>query len=178
MINSVDRNELGQGEPIEKFTLFTLGLTLAKKEYLGDIYSLREDNKETVTQQLVLVSILGLIGIIVLLVMAYYLARRIIRPIAEISGMIYNLMTSDEVTRDEPHYSLEINTIYATIKEAKTTLNFANNGFLKVNDTEALLDFAEAYTLFKKANNRFAMVTCMNNIGVIHFREKRYDLAA
>lgn len=44
-------------------------------------------------------------------------------------------MTSDEVTRDEPHYSLEINTIYEAIKEAKTTLNFANNGFLKVNDT-------------------------------------------
>lgn len=87
-------------------------------------------------------------------------------------------MTSDEVTRDEPSYSYEINTIYKTIKEAKTTLNFANNGFLKVNDTEALLDFAEAYTLFKKANNRFAMVTCMNNIGVIHFREGRYDLAA
>ena len=66
-------------------------------------------------------------------------------------------MTSDEVTRDEPQASLEINTIYAAIREAKTTLNFANNGFLKMNDTEALLDFAEAYTLFKKAKNRFFM---------------------
>ncbi len=69
-------------------------------------------------------------------------------------------------------------TIYSAILDAQTTINFANNGFLKVNDTEALLDFAEAYTIFKKVENKPAMLVCMNNIGVIHFKERRYEDAA
>ena len=51
-------------------------------------------------------------------------------------------MVSSEINKEIPKASKEVQTIYEAILDAQTTLNFANNGFLKVNDTEALLDFA------------------------------------
>lgn len=68
--------------------------------------------------------------------------------------------------------------LYDAIFEMKTTINVTNQAFNTDNESVALLDYAKAYTVFEQVKNLRYMGIIMNNIGVLHFRSKRYAMAA
>ncbi|MDR3547475.1 MAG: tetratricopeptide repeat protein [Candidatus Pacebacteria bacterium] len=110
------------------------------------------------------------------------LANVVVNPIAELNKKL-NLLNRHfevELSLDSAYKNApaDIHALYDSFSNLSMTFNFASNALSqKNNETLALLNYADSYQMFKGKNEK-AMGICMNNIGNIHYRAKRYDEAA
>jgi hypothetical protein len=109
------------------------------------------------------------------------IADNIIDPIIDLNNKIKLMRNQKDmnIVLDEKYKnaSIEIKTLYESFDNLTTTIRFTNNAFNAGSDARALLNFAEAYQLFSGVNNLKAMGICLNNMGNIHYRNKRYNEA-
>lgn len=105
----------------------------------------------------------------------------IVYPLSDLNRKISLLKRYEIELSLDPAYknsSADIHALYESFSSLSLTFNFANNVLgQKDNETMALLSYADSYQNFKGKNEK-AMGICMNNIGNIHYRAKRYNEAA
>jgi len=105
----------------------------------------------------------------------------IINPLTELNKKL-GLLSQYEIELALPaeykNCSSDIRALYDSFSNLSLTFNFANNALTqKDNETLSLLSYADSYQMFKGKNEK-ATGICMNNIGNIHYRAKRYNEAA
>ena len=72
----------------------------------------------------------------------------------------------------------EVSLLYKKFQDGVTAVKFKKDMFLtEEHDVLNLVNLAKAFTVFDEENNEQAKGTCLNNIGNIHFRNQKYDLA-
>ena len=74
--------------------------------------------------------------------------------------------------------SLEVEQLKKLFQELLDTRRFEINDFLQKNDSEAIMDLAQAASIFKKSKNYKALGICYNNIANIQYKNAQYNEAA
>lgn len=105
----------------------------------------------------------------------------IINPLAELNKKL-DLLSRHEIelslAAEYRNSSADVHALYDSFSNLSLTFNFANNALTqKDNETLSLLSYADSYQMFKGKNEK-ATGICMNNIGNIHYRARRYNEAA
>ena len=105
------------------------------------------------------------------------LADTVNLPITELNNKLRLKQTKDvNIILNEKYEnstSTEIRELYKAFNKLSSTLKFESNTFVG-NDTQSLLEYAEACEIFQEVGNIKAMGICHNNMGNIHYRNKRY----
>ena len=57
-------------------------------------------------------------------------------------------------------------------------MKISSCNFKEGEETQALLDYNEAYHIFKDFHNESQMNVCISNVGALHLQVKQYDWAA
>jgi tetratricopeptide (TPR) repeat protein len=74
--------------------------------------------------------------------------------------------------------SLEVEQLKKLFQELLDTRRFEINDFLQKEDSEAIMDLAQAASIFKKSKNNKALGLCYNNIANIQYKNAQYHEAA
>ena len=90
--------------------------------------------------------------------------------------MVENRGVGDDFLGDDD-MSEEIEKLYDSIRKLLSNRRILNNEFLNKPDALAVIDIAEACTLFDGKSYAAAAV-CYNNIGNIQYKNERFNLAA
>ena len=72
----------------------------------------------------------------------------------------------------------EINELQLTFNKVAKTINIANTQVKEGEEGKAMLNFNEAYQIFKDFGNERQMSVCNSNIGSLGMRIKEYKMAA
>lgn len=108
------------------------------------------------------------------------ISRRALKPIKILNLKVSTLVkTNGELNLEhikEGMTSYEACKMFEVFSELITTKRFASNNLFEKNDALAIMDYAEAHTVFE--NNKKAQGICMTNIGHIYYRHKDYEKAA
>ena len=83
-----------------------------------------------------------------------------------------DVLTSDVTRKGELTYSascLELNELQNTFNKVFKVCNIANDSVKEGSEYRAMLDYAEAYHIFKEFDNQPNMYTCLSNMGAIKF---------
>eukprot|EP01022_Parablepharisma_sp_SALTPOND_P020888 TRINITY_DN3926_c0_g1_i1.p5 TRINITY_DN3926_c0_g1~~TRINITY_DN3926_c0_g1_i1.p5 ORF type:complete len:197 (-),score=20.41 TRINITY_DN3926_c0_g1_i1:3265-3855(-) len=126
---------------------------------------------------------LALVSVFCVLISAWIhaMVNFIVNPLAELNKKLHLLNHYDVELALDPAYnnaSSDIHVLYDSFSTLSMTFNFASNALAqKDNETLALLSYADSYQMFKGKNEK-ATGICMNNIGNIHYRARRYNEAA
>ena len=74
--------------------------------------------------------------------------------------------------------SAEVEQLKKLFQELLDTRRFEINDFLEKGDSEAIMDLAQAASIFKKSKNLKALGICYNNIANIQYKNAQYNEAA
>ena len=72
----------------------------------------------------------------------------------------------------------ELNELHLTFNKVAKTINIANTTIKEGEEAKAILNFNEAYHIFKDFNNERQMSVCISNIGGLRMQIKSYRWAA
>ena len=125
-----------------------------------------------------------LIVFLLLLLFALYMfvriAQRTFKPLKTLNHKVSILWANNEELNidntTENMTSFEILSMYESFSELITAKRFAANNFYKNNDALAIMDYAEAHTVFEQ--NKKIQGIWLNNIGHIYHKNKDYDKAS
>jgi hypothetical protein len=160
-----------------KFAIF--GLTISQDEFTDEITNLSPLVKEIIKWVCIFTAIL-LIIVIFTLVMFFNIAKWALNPITLLNKKVKMLLKSDTdldlESAKKNITSKEALDVYESISELMTTRRFANNHFIQLEDSIAIMEFADAYTVLN--DNERAKGICLTNIAHINFKNKNYEKAA
>ena len=108
-----------------------------------------------------------------------YVTLQIIKPIDNLIKILERLKDGDVDINIEDQYQLcskELTKLYTVFTKLKIVLKFGKKSYF-TEDSEALMNYAQALTLFLEFRNMERAGTCYNNMGVIHLRNHRYQEA-
>ena len=74
--------------------------------------------------------------------------------------------------------AFEITHLYRSFQEVIRTKKFENNDFMEKEDALAVIDLAEACSMFQAQKHFKASGICFNNIGNLQFKSNKFDKAA
>ncbi|CAI2381411.1 unnamed protein product [Moneuplotes crassus] len=141
------------------------------------------DQSELLLFLLIWTSIFIAVFILLILLTSWALAKittRALKPIQILNTKVSILVkTNGELNLENTKVSMnsyEAQKMFEVFSELITTKKFTSNTILKNNDAIAIMEYAEAYTVFK--DNKKVQGICMTNIGHIYQKLKDYDEAA
>ncbi len=74
--------------------------------------------------------------------------------------------------------TIEMKQLKKAFRDLVTTIKFRKESYIGLNnDANELMTLANAFTVFDEAANDLYKGICLNNIGIIHYRNSRYELA-
>jgi tetratricopeptide (TPR) repeat protein len=84
-----------------------------------------------------------------------------------------------DLAEEKLQTSYEMTILCKAFQDLIQTVQFNKGTILLSDDPDAmsLVNYAELYMMFKEAKNIEAAGICLNNIGNIHYSNKKYDLA-
>ena len=88
-------------------------------------------------------------------------------------------MAGDLDINIEEHYQLcskEITKLYTVFTKLKIVLRFGKSNYF-AEDSEAIMNYAQALALFLEFRNMDGAGICYNNLGIIHYKNQRYHEA-
>lgn len=151
---------------------------------LAPYYHIVQSQQETEDMNIIylLASIIVIMLTIILIVypiyrIMRYQAQSVVHPINDLITFLKNIENDQDVVKNFREYSYEINLLYSSFQRLKNVLKIANDAFLTGNDAQALLNYSTALNLYKRIHNNHAMGISYNNVGNLHFINKRYDEA-
>lgn len=142
-----------------------------------------DDLKSNLNQLMYIEGVALFIIIVIVLVLCWVLTRyvtlQIIRPIDNLIKILERLKDGDVDIIIEDHYQLcskELTKLYTVFTKLKIVLKFGKKTYFS-EDSEAIMNYAQALTLFLEFRNMERAGICYNNIGVIHLKNYRYQEA-
>lgn len=125
----------------------------------------------------------GLVLIFVLtgiLIMCYlltkYVTQQIVRPMDDLLEILDRMMNGDLDIDIQEHYqvcSQELTSLYSVFAKLKIVLRFREKVYFS-EESRAIMNYAQALALFNEFKNTKGAGICYNNLGIIHFKNKRY----
>lgn len=107
------------------------------------------------------------------------ISHRALKPIQILNFKVSTLVkTNGELNLENMAQSMtsyEALKMYEMFAELITTKKFTSNKIFQNNDAIAIMDYAEAYTVF--SDNKKAQGICLNNIGHIYHRLQDFNKA-
>jgi hypothetical protein len=73
---------------------------------------------------------------------------------------------------------MEVEMLKTMFQELLDTRRFEINDFLKKSDSSAIMDLAQAASIFRKSNNYKALGICYNNIANVQYKNAHYNEAS
>lgn len=157
----------------------SIGLRLEKRT-MTDAF---DELKRSLTQLLYIEGVTLTILIIVILVFCWVLTRyvtlQIVKPIDNLVDILDRMMEGDLDINIEEHYQLcskEITKLYTVFAKLKIVLRFGKSIYF-AEDSEAIMNYAQALALFLEFRNMEGVGVCYNNLGIIHYKNNRYHEA-
>ena len=163
----------------ETTNIFMLSLVINKDFFISRI----TDNSEIVILIVIWMGIFTAVFILLVAFAIYMLVRissMALRPIRILNFKVSTLVKTNGMLNLEntkqSMTSYEALKMYEVFSELITAKRFTSNSIFQNNDAVAIMDYAEAHTVF--SDNKKAQGICMTNIGHIYYRHKDYLKAA
>ena len=108
-----------------------------------------------------------------------YVTFHIVNPIDNLVQILDRMMEGDLDINIEEHYELcskEITKLYTVFTKLKIVLRFGKSKYF-TEDSEAIMNYAQALALFLEFRNMEGVGVCYNNLGIIHYKNHRFHEA-
>lgn len=158
----------------------TIGLRLEESTMTDPFDKLKDSLNQLLYIEGVALFLLIAIILVICWLLTSYVTQQIIKPIDNLVQILNRLNDGDVDINIEEHYqdcSKELTHLYTVFTKLKIVLRFGKSHYFS-EDSEAVMNYAQALTLFLEYRNMEGAGICYNNLGIIHYRNLRYQEAA
>lgn len=157
----------------------TIGFRLPESKMTDPFNDLKNSLNNLLYIEAIALVILISIVFLFCLLLTRYVTQHIIKPIDNLLKIIDRMMEGDLDINIEQHYevcSKEITKLYTVFNKLKIVLRFGKSQYF-TEDSEAIMNYAQALGLFLEFKNMEGVGVCYNNLGIIHYKNQRYHEA-
>ncbi|CAG9333893.1 unnamed protein product [Blepharisma stoltei] len=169
---------MGMDGTIER--IGSIGIRLAEEYMTANFNDLKDSLKNIIyIEGIVLIFVLT--GILIMCwLLTRWVTEQIVRPMDDLLEILDRMMNGDLDVDIEDHYqvcSQELTSLYSVFGKLKVVLRFREKVYFS-EESRAVMNYAQALALFNEFRNIKGAGICYNNLGTIHFKNKRYYQAA
>jgi tetratricopeptide (TPR) repeat protein len=154
-------------EPIES-TGFSIGVVISEEEINGLVKETEDKMVETTETSLNVIIIIIALTIIGVIIASVILARRITRPIKQLTRMADNITKGNLHFEVSEEYSDEMKVLAKSFHNLLITLRLGNVAYYEGDTKRAFENYKSALSLFSATDNKKGQSMSLNNLGNIY----------